>query len=437
VTPRCRHAGPCGGCDWQHIAYASQLERKRQHLVDLLDEATRGASRGWHIAPTVPTRGTAADTAGADRDAPWGFRRKVHFAWVDTDEGVDLAHYARGGRRLIPIEECPVHDPAGNTIAWAIRDVMRRHGVRAADARSGRGTLRHVVVRASASDRQALVTLVVTDPREPRLRKAVAELGGARAGAVGLHVNVHPAPSPYLFGTETRRVSGSSQVREVVGGVSFLIPPTSFFQTNTEAAGVLVALVRDAAHGCGARTVLDLYAGVGLFALTLAADGFSVTAVEGQADAVRNGRTSAAYHGHATRCRWVQATAQQFLRTRADRGYDVVVLDPPRSGLAPRELEGWLARVGPARLVYVSCDPASLARDLASALRAIVAGRVAPYRVEAVVPVDMFPHTVHLESVALLTRAGIAATAWPSVPHDGSPVHDATGSPALGNAGTR
>ncbi|MCL4812544.1 MAG: 23S rRNA (uracil(1939)-C(5))-methyltransferase RlmD [Vicinamibacteraceae bacterium] len=429
VVPRCRHAGVCGGCDWQHVAYREQLAAKRDRLVHLLEAATGGASRHWRVEPTVPTRGERPAEQAADPKAPWGFRRKVHFVWLAGPRGVDLGHYARGGRSLVPVDECPVHDARGNAIAFAIRDVMREHGVTAVDPRLQRGTLRHLVVRASGSDPQALATLVVTNARDPRLTRALAALAPGRAGAVGLHVNVHAGRSSYLFGPETRRVSGAGHVREVVGGLSFLVPPTSFFQTNTEAASALVALVRQAAAGVEARSVLDLYAGVGLFALTLAASGLTVTAVEGDEAAVRQGRAAAGYHGLAGRCRWVRAPAQTFLRQRAAPGYDVVIVDPPRAGLAAQEIEGWLGRVAPARFVYVSCDPESLARDLASATRSMANGRVPRYRVEAVVPVDMFPHTTHLESVVVMTRDDVNASPWP-----GPRPSDEASAPAAGES---
>jgi 23S rRNA (uracil1939-C5)-methyltransferase len=213
---------------------------------------------------------------------------------------------------------------------------------------------------------------------------------------VGVHVNLHPRADAYIFGRDTRHVRGPARLREVIGGMSYLVSPTAFFQTNVGAAEVLVALVREAIPA-GAR-VLDLYAGAGLFSLPLAAAGHAVIAVEENRAATEDGEASRRLNGiPAERCQFmarpVEAALSRIPRTDAD--IEAVVLDPPRSGCTPAVLQAVFGERRPDVAVYVSCDPDSLGRDLAAIARL-------GYTARSVQPVDMFPHTPHVETVMVL-----------------------------------
>jgi 23S rRNA (uracil1939-C5)-methyltransferase len=209
-----------------------------------------------------------------------------------------------------------------------------------------------------------------------------------------LHVNLHPEDDGFIFGDETRRIAGPERMREQVGGTSFLISPTAFFQTNIAAAEILVDLVV-AAVPQGA-TVLDLYAGAGLFALSLARAGHRVTAIEENRAAVADGIASLRLNRiPPERCRFIDRSVEDGLRQV--RAADVVVLDPPREGCSPEVIEGVFGGVQPATAVYISCNPEALAHDL----RDIATHG---YRIERVQPVDMFPHTPHIETVVTIAR---------------------------------
>lgn len=414
VTPRCRHFGACGGCAWQHIRYDEQL-RLKQRIVE------RALPRGVKVSPTLPT-------PAGDDGTPWAYRDKVSFVFGagGRQRPLVMGHYRRGSRTILPVEECPVHAEAGNRFAFALRDALVKAKVDAASPDGRSGVARYVVVRVSEDTGEMVGTLVATE-NAAALRRVTAELetrlgsgpahqcptGGGGRAAVGFHLNLHDGPGPFLFGGETRRLFGLAEVREQVGGVSYLVAPTAFFQTSVRAAGVLVRVVLDALADARFERVLDLYAGVGLFALPLAKAGRRVMAVEESREAMASAAAAMRLNRIAgDRCRLVAARVEDALggaqgdRRKAGRRpamkgasgeWDAVILDPPRQGCPPRVLETVFRTLRPARVVYVSCSPEALARDMA-----LVEGT--GYQFERVQPVDMFPHTAHVETVVVLAR---------------------------------
>ncbi len=391
VTPMCRHAGVCGGCAWQHIAYGHQLQLKRD-LVETLIRSSLGP-RAPRVEPVLP--------ASPSDEAPRGFRGKVHFVFgVDSRTGdLVMGHYRRRSQEVIPIEECPVHNSRGNEIAFAVRDALRRQHVAAASPADRTGIARHVVVRVAEGSGESLATLVVTR-NDKSLRPAVRRLLDGPAAPEGLHLNVNDGRGPFLFGKATVRIHGLQRVREQMAGASFLASPTAFFQTNVAAAHALVRLVLSFATGY--RHALDLYAGAGLFAIPLALSGTSVIAVEENPNAVDDGEVSRKLNAvAASACRFlcssVDDLAERRIRSIAAFPADLVVVDPPRAGCGPRALR-WIAEtVRPARVIYVSCNPQALAIDLG---RLMESG----FACTRLQPIDMFPHTAHVETVAVLDR---------------------------------
>ena len=397
-VPRCPHfgidaapgVGPCGGCSWQHIAYPQQLRLKTELVERLVRQAVPRAPRVKEILPS---------TSPAD---PWGYRHKVHFVFGNTAPGrrrtsqLVMGHYVRGSRRVIPIRECPVHDPRGNTLAFTFEDAFVRAGVTAADAQD-RGVLRSVAIRVGHNTNELMATLVVTSDADRRLRTATRRvLETASDTPTSFHVNEHSRDDGFIFGRQTRRLSGQARMRDEVNGVSFVISPTSFFQTNIRAAEILATLVVDAVPA--GASVLDLYAGTGLFALPLAQRGHMVTAVEENRQAVSDGEASLRLNRVAAdRCRFVAKPVETALRAVRPGSRDVVVLDPPREGCARDVIGSVFGRLHPPLAVYVSCNPEALARDLAAIAQH-------GYSIASIQPVDMFPHTAHVEAVVVLTR---------------------------------
>jgi 23S rRNA (uracil1939-C5)-methyltransferase len=248
-------------------------------------------------------------------------------------------------------------------------------------------------------------TLVVASEHDKAVRAATRRVLASPDAPSSFHVNVHPKADAYVFGRDTRRVSGSDRLRDTVAGVSFVISPTAFFQTNVRAAEILVRLVLDAVP-VGTR-VLDLYAGAGLFALPLALRGNDVLAVEENRAAVADGEASRRLNRvSGDRCRFLARRAEDALRDLARRAerpsLDAAVLDPPREGCAPEVLDTLFGTLAPSTVVYVSCNPEALATDLAAITRR-------GYRIASLQPVDMFPHTAHVETVAVLIRSAFGS----------------------------
>lgn len=385
VEPRCRHAGRCGGCQWQHLPYPDQLARKREALDRLLRTHARN----------LPAVASVVGMPVGDDGMPWHFRHKSAFVFGAAGRGLVMGHFAEGGREIVPVEECPVQSARANRIAFRLRDELVKGRVRAAGPDLS-GVLRHVIVRTSADDRDAVAMLVVTR-NAPELKRPIRALLASDDRPDGFFLNIHDTPSPYMVGRETLRLDGHAHVRERSTGPTFLVSPTAFFQTNPTAAGHLVRLVLDAID-VRARHVLDLYAGSGLFTLPLARRGHRVTAVEENVTAVADARRNLEVSRIDPRgVRLLAGRAERLLRDLDGQAFDAVVLDPPRQGCAPAVIEAVFRRLAPPRTVYVSCGPESLAAELPAILDA-------GYRVTALHAVDMFPHTPHVEAVAVCSR---------------------------------
>jgi len=354
----CRHFGVCGGCTLPGVPYAEQLATKRQELSRLL---------GMEVPPLVPSPKES------------GFRSKVAFVFGPSAMG----HHALGSQRIVPIEECPVHHERGNRIAFSLRDHLLR-------ARVPAGTVRHVIIRTTDDGREATTMLVVRQ-NDKSLRGPVRRFLGSTEKPDGFFVNIHTRPGPYMVGDETVKIEGRSHVKEVVRGISYLVSPTAFFQTNVGAAAELVRIVGEEIGD--ATRVLDLYCGSGLFSLPLAKAGATVMAIEENRQAIVDAEANVRINRlPAGSIRFLAARVEDALARASKEPWDAVILDPPRQGCPPQVISGVFERIRPRRVVYVSCNPEALATELPSIVKT-------GYTVARIQPVDMFPHTEHIETV--------------------------------------
>jgi len=364
---QCRHFGVCGGCSLPGVPYAEQLGRKHDQL--------RVWFPGIAVPPLVPS-------PLVER-----FRHKVAFVFGPSPrgEGFVMGHYQAGSKRIVPVEECPVHSDRGNELAFRLRDRLRR-------ARVPPAVLRHVLVRTTTSGSEAAVMLVVWANHKSLRAPILAFLEGS-SRPTGFFLNINDRPGPFIVGRETIRIDGRSHVREDALGARFLISPTAFFQTNVGAAYELLKLVLDRVGP--ARRVLDLYSGSGLFAVPLAMRGASIVAVEENRAAIKDAEQNLrSNRTDPRRVRLVAARVEDALVGLPASGFDAVVLDPPRQGCPDRVLATIADRLRPPRIVYVSCNPERLSVE-----RRVL--EQAGYALTSLQGLDMFPHTEHIEAVAL------------------------------------
>ena len=375
----------------QDVPYPVQLDRKQLTLDGLLRDAL-----GQRAPPVQPPIGMRVDEDGM----PWRFRHKAAFVFGEDPRNARalvMGHFAAGSHRIVPVETCPVHGERANQLAFALRDQLAKARIRAAG--SGlEGILRHVVIRTSQDETEAVVMLVVTRNDKSLRRPLRAFLAGPEP-PTGLLVNVHYRAGPYMVGEETIRVAGRASIREKALGPAFLVSPTAFFQTNPEAAAALLTeVVRQVGDVDHAFVVADLYAGSGLFAIPLALRGHMVVAIEENVQAVRDGEANARLNRvPPAQLRFVGGRVEDTVDRLGRTPPDLVVLDPPRQGCGPGVVRRVFADLAPTRGIYVSCDPVSLARDLVDIT-------ATGYTVVRVQPIDMFPHTPHIETVVTLER---------------------------------
>src|SRR5437660_7764762 len=384
VEAPCAHCPACGGCRSQDLAYEAQLEQKHLQVRDALQRLAGIAEPPLdRILPCEPEI--------------FHYRNKLEYSFTATSAGPALGFH-RAGRweEVLEIERCWLTDELGNGIRDAVRGWAREEGLEAYSQADGSGYLRHLVVRQGRNTGQALVQLV-TAPGERFETGYLVDVLRRFPEVRSIHWSVNDTPAE-VTNLPTRLLWGEEWIEEELGGLRFRVRPNAFLQTNTAMAERLYALAREAAQLSGNETVWDLYCGIGTIGLSLAGDALTVWGIEISEESVACALENAELNG-ITNAAFFAGNVGQVVEDLLDRSGppDVVVVDPPRAGLA-RKARQRLGRIGAPRLVYVSCNPTTLADDV-KVLREDYG-----YELLRVQPVDMFPHTPHVEAVALLER---------------------------------
>jgi 23S rRNA (uracil1939-C5)-methyltransferase len=385
VDPPCPYFGRCGGCRLQHLAYAAQLAFKTKQVRDCLERL--GNVAGFELRPILP----APD--------PYGYRNKMEFTVARSgDRPIVGLHAADRYDVVLDIERCLLQSETMNTLLDETRHQARARGLPVWDGATEQGLLRFVSLREGRRTGDAMVNIVAASPDLERLVPVAHALRARVPATASVVLNVNAKKASVAVGSEEHVLLGRETITESLGGLSFQVSANSFFQTNTVQAERLFALVEAACASEGHETVFDLYSGTGAISLLLARGCRRLYGIEvapaAVADAVRNARANGIEN-----CTFLTGEVRHVLPALVAEGVraDTVVADPPRAGFHPKAL-GTLAALGPARIVYVSCNPATLARDVGDLVRR-------GYRLEWVQPVDMFPQTPHIEAVARLRRA--------------------------------
>ena len=379
MTYTCPYGGRCGGCSLLGVEYSRQLEDKRRALAALLG----GAVEPEAVVPA---------------ENPLHYRSRLNAAFTLARGRLTAGTYAAHSHRVVETPDCLIESEDCLETLSAVLAALRGFRLRPYDEDRGTGLLRHIQIRCGANTGEIMAVLVTAQGVLPAAKALAAAVRKNAPRVTTLIHNVNPRRTSMVLGGESRALFGPGYIHERIGGLTFRLSPGAFMQVNPEQTEKLYSIVRARSALREGDALLDAYCGVGTIGLYLAGDAGSVTGVELNRAAVRDARENARDNGIAN-ARFVCADATEHLERAAasgGRGPDVIVLDPPRSGATQRFLNA-AAALRPRSICYVSCNPETLARDLA-ALRRL------GYKCSSVTPVDMFPMTEHLECVAALER---------------------------------
>ena len=394
VDPPCPYSGFCGGCKWQFIDYLYQTDLKRRHVAESLE----------HIAflKDIPVYPTIAS------ELVFGYRNKMEFSCSDrrwlmphelgTDKDIHFAlglHVPGTFNKVLDTHACLLQPQAGNKILEMVRRYLRASDRLVYGLRSHEGFWRFLMLRHSVAFDQWMVNIVTSSEDRAAVMPLADAITAEFPDVACVVNNITARRSGVAIGEREITLTGRPVLNDCIGSFSFEISANSFFQTNTRGAEKLYNTVERFAELSGNETVLDLYCGTGTIAIWLAGQAAQVIGLELVESAVMDARKNCDTNG-IDNCRFILGDIKDTLKT-IPMAPDLLVIDPPRAGMHKDVLEAVL-KLAPGKIVYVSCNPATMARDLLE-LKTL-------YRVEAVQPVDMFPHTFHIESVAKLKKIG-------------------------------
>ncbi len=394
VEAPCPYSGVCGGCKWQFLGYEHQLIYKQRHVQEALEHI--GLIKDVVVHPTLPS------------EKIFGYRNKMEFScatqrWLmpeemgreGVDSGMALGLHVPGTYfKVLDIEACLLQQPLGNRLLTDVRDYIKASALPVYGLKSHQGFWRFLVLRHSVARDQWMVNIVTASEHQGTVQALADRLMEKYPQVVSVVNNVTARKAGVAFGEYEVVLAGEPVIIDSIGSCEFEISANSFFQTNTQGARRLYDTAKAYAGLTGREAVVDLYCGAGTIAIYLSGQAGEVVGLEvvesAVDDAVRNCRRNGIEN-----CRFISGDIR-FTLAQLDVRPDVMIIDPPRAGMH-QDVVKQVLEIGPQKIVYVSCNPATMARDLGSMKEA--------YRVVEVQPVDMFPHTFHIESVAALVKS--------------------------------
>ena len=381
MEPECPYAGKCGGCAYRHLTYPEELWAKRQRVQDALTRIG-----GLEL--------TVEEILGAKN--PEHYRNKSQYP-VGADGSIGF--FQARTHKVVPIRRCLIQTEAADRTAQAVGEWMRRYKISAYDETTGKGLVRHVCVRVNRKG-ESLCCVVVNGNKVPREPELAAYVTAAVPHTVGVLLNSNTRRGNVVLGDKYRTLFGRNYLMDTLCGLEFKLSMPSFYQVNRDQAEVLYGKALEFAGLTGNETVLDLYCGIGTITLCLAKAAKRVIGAEIVPPAIRDAKENA-LRNHIENAEFFCGDAADIAAKLESDGLrpDVVTVDPPRKGLAP-EVIASVAAMGPEKVVYVSCDPATLGRD-------VKIFREFGYEAKRAAAVDMFPGTAHVETVVLLSKGEV------------------------------
>ena len=382
IEPACPHADKCGGCCYQHLTYEEELRAKARKVSDALQrigglpDILQGITGSEHITH---------------------YRNKAQFPVADTENGPCTGFFRPRSHDIIPVSDCLIADSVANQIASLVCDWMKEYDIPAYQETTHTGLIRHIYVRTGAASGEAHLCLIATRAKLPHAQELITQMTQAVPSLTGIVLNVNKRTDNVILGDRTLLLWGMEELEDVLCGHVFRLSPHAFYQVNHAQAERLYACALEFAQLTGQETVMDLYCGAGTITLTLAEHAAHVIGVEIVPEAIENAKLNAA-RNDVQNVEFLCADAGQAAMMFAARQEhpDVLTVDPPRKGLSTEAIDA-IVQMAPSRIVYVSCDPATLARDC----KLFCAQGYHAVRAQAF---DLFPRTHHVETVCLLSK---------------------------------
>jgi len=377
-TKRCPYAKKCSGCQLQNLTYEEQLKMKQVKLIKLL-------GRFCHVDEIL------------GMEQPEHYRNKLQAAFAHKDGRLFTGIYQSSRQTVTEVDHCMLEDIRSQKIVKSVESICRELKIKAYDIRRKSGVMRHIMVRCGAVSSEIMVVLVTASYELPHKEKFVDMLIKAHPEITTVVHNVNDTDTPLFLTAKSRVLYGEGYISDSLCSLSFKISPRSFYQVNHVQTEKLYSLATELACLTGRERVIDAYCGTGTISLCMAKKARQVLGVELSSDAVRDARDNAKING-IKNAKFFCADAGEFMTDMAEKGEkaDVVITDPPRAGCSRAFLQS-LVKLSPARVVYISCNPETLARDLSYLTRN-------GFRVKRIQPVDMFPYTSHVETIVCLDK---------------------------------
>ncbi len=377
VVPRCKIAAQCGGCQLQHLSYKGQLQYKTKKVKNALQKIANIES-----VEVLPTLGM---------EDCWRYRNKVQFP-VGSD--LKIGFYGKRSHRIINTEKCFLQYEISDTIIEIIREFLKEYSISTYDENTHKGLLRHILIKVGFSTGQIMVCLVINGKQFPHKEKLIEHLQSIK-GMTSIVLNYNTEKTNVILGKQNQVLWGKEYIVDTIGKLEFEISPLSFFQVNPIQTKKLYQKAFEFADINSQETVLDLYCGIGTMSLFFAQKAKHVVGIEIVEQAIIDAKKNA-NRNQISNVEFLQGATEDIIPILYKKGIqaDVVVLDPPRKGCDKKVLYTIL-NINPQKIVYVSCDPATMARDIKL---------LENYEVKIVQPVDMFPHSSHVETVCLLSK---------------------------------
>lgn len=383
VVEQCPIAKQCGGCSVQHLSYEGQLAFKHNKVAQLIQRI--GKVEEANVLPTI------------GMVKPWHYRNKVQFPVRNVNGSIKIGYYAKRSHRIVETPTCYIQDRRNEEVREILLTWMIKNDVSAYNEEKHQGHVRHLVTRYAHATGHMQVTIVINNRKLKSVDFLVAELSKC-VYIKSIALNINREKTNVIMGKEMVQLYGEPYIVDSIGEVKFHISPQSFYQVNPIQTEKLYQKVLDYADLTGGETVLDLYCGIGSISLFLAKKAKKVIGVEIVAEAIENARNNAALNQITNTEFYVGKAEEVIPRLYSQHGItaDVAVVDPPRKGCDEKLLES-IVEIGPKKLIYVSCDPGTLARDIAYLTEH-------GFNLHEVQPLDMFPQSTHVESVSILTK---------------------------------